>query len=493
MSEHAMLPLFVPGDCIDRYELVYPIAQGGMGSVWAARLRSMSSFERLFAIKVMLPQFAHDRALRAMLLDEGRVAAGILHPNVAQVLDVGEHAGNVYLVMEWIDGDSIRAIHRIISREGEQIPLGVVLRVAADACAGLHAAHELRDRSGELLEVVHRDVSPQNILVTVSGAVKLIDFGVVKARGRAQEETSIGSIKGKLRYMAPEQARGLFIDRRADVWGMGAVLHYLLTGEPPYREANDAAVVDALLSGKARKPLPASVPPAVRAIVDRALALDVEKRLSSCLAMKEALEEAADALGVKATTGAVEEFYVTHMADSIHVRRASLARGIEAVEQRTFVRNMISTVDASEAITRTGTDPDVTVLENVLSVPRPAPRTRAWPLRAAASGLVVVALTAIAWRGLPSGEAPGAGAAELAASSAASVAVTPDATGTAPPAAPAALSAGASAPPARPVAGAPATHPIRAPRPSSAPARRPAAAVKPRPVDPELTVLDSRK
>ena len=305
-----------------------------MGSIWAARLRSMSRFERLFAVKVMLPEFAADATFRTMLLDEGRIAAGILHPNVAQVLDVGQHATGIYLVMEWIDGDTLQRLHNAAARGGKRVPLPVVMRIVADVCAGLHAAHELRDRGGQLLEVVHRDVSPNNIIVTSSGSVKLIDFGIAKARDRAQEETTNGEVKGKLRYMSPEQAQGKSVDRRADIWSLGAVLHFLLTGEPPYARGSEAAALYALVQGVPLKPLPATVPVSVAAIVERALQRDPSARFQTALEMKEALEAAGDELGVRATTASVEAYYAGLMGGYVTARREALEQAIEAVSRR---------------------------------------------------------------------------------------------------------------------------------------------------------------
>jgi serine/threonine-protein kinase len=382
-----------------------------MGSIWAARLRSMSSFERLFAIKVMLPEFANDEAFRAMLLDEGRIAASLLHPNVAQVLDVGEHAGAIYLAMEWIDGDTLQHLHQAAAARSPRLPLGIVLRILADACAGLHAAHELRDRRGELLDVVHRDVSPHNIVVTTSGTVKLIDFGIAKARGRAQQETCEGEVKGKLRYMAPEQAQGKPLDRRADIWAMGAVLHFALTGEPPYSKGSDAAALYALVTGKARDPLPPSTPSYVAAIVDQALALDPAARFPTAHSMKEALEASAAALGVKATTAAVEAFYMSQMRRRVAERRATLDRAISLVGKRTPKVPIKSSagappiaIEPEPAVTSTAAPwiapsppRNVTPLAGTRSLPEQEAHVRrptAWLTAACAGAVVLLA----AWR-----------------------------------------------------------------------------------------------
>src|SRR5713101_494176 len=197
-----------PGYKLDRYELLCPIASGGMATVWLARLRSKHGFEKLFAIKTIKTDLIHDMRFQEMFLDEARIASGIQHPNVAQILDLGEQDDVLYIIMEWVDGESLAKIRKLASKRGTPVPLGFALRIMADACAGLHAAHQLRDVRGKSLGVVHRDVSPQNILISAAGSVRVIDFGIAKATSRSAGETKSGIIKGKIHYMAPEQAKG---------------------------------------------------------------------------------------------------------------------------------------------------------------------------------------------------------------------------------------------------------------------------------------------
>src|ERR1017187_9688696 len=157
-------PLLRPGDRLDRYELLCPIASGGMATVWLARLRGKRGFEKLFAVKTIRTELVDDARFQEMFLDEARIASGIQHPNVAQILDLGEQDDVLFIVMEWVDGDSLAKIRKLLAKRDAKLPIGIVLRVIADACGGLHAAHELRDDRGEPLEIVHRDVSPHNIL-----------------------------------------------------------------------------------------------------------------------------------------------------------------------------------------------------------------------------------------------------------------------------------------------------------------------------------------
>jgi serine/threonine-protein kinase len=171
-------PLLQPGDKAGRYELLLPIAQGGMGAVWVARLKLDNGFEKLFAVKTLLTHLADQSVFRDMFLDEARIAAGIAHPNVAQILDLGDEPDLLFLVMEWVEGESLHALARGAKAKGEKLPYGVLLRVLADASLGLHAVHEHADRDGRCLHIVHRDVSPHNVLISTRGVTKLIDFGV---------------------------------------------------------------------------------------------------------------------------------------------------------------------------------------------------------------------------------------------------------------------------------------------------------------------------
>ena len=324
MGDTAMVPLFHPGMRLDRYELLCPLAQGGMGAVWLARYAGKFGFARLVVVKLMLPQYAQDENMRAMFIDEARIAASIDHPNVVATIDVGEEDGLLFLVMNWVDGDSLSRLVKQVTQNRERVLAGVVLKIAADVCAGLHAAHEQRDPSGELRGVVHRDVSPQNILLATNGRAMLIDFGIAKANKRIAEETAIGRAKGKLSYMSPEQARTDKVDRRADIFSVGAVLYELFAGFPPFERENDVQTLTRLTRGGPATPLPKGTPPAVQSVVMRALALDPGARYQTAADLGDAIVVAMHEIGAPTTDNEVARYADEYLS----VRRgAASARG----------------------------------------------------------------------------------------------------------------------------------------------------------------------
>jgi len=324
---------FVAGYRLDRYELLYPIAEGGMAAVWLARLLGKHGFEKLVAVKTILPTYADDPRFRKMFLDEATIASRIEHANVAQILDLGEHEGSLYLVMDWVDGESLSKLERAAERANVAIPTAIVLKIVADACAGLDAAHELTDAGGQPLGVVHRDVSPQNILVTTKGAVKVIDFGIAKARDRSAEETASGAFKGKLHYMAPEQALGKPLDRRADVWAVGAVLYRLLTRRPVYEAENQRQAFQRLASSEPPPALPRRFPRALANVVSQALAFDPSERYASCAALEAALETVMRNATLSATSAEVGAFVSQYLGDQLEARRHAVALAMQTTNE----------------------------------------------------------------------------------------------------------------------------------------------------------------
>lgn len=318
--------MLAPGSRIDAYELVAVLGEGGMAQVWTARRRGAHGFEKLLALKVIHSRLLDDERFRAMFLDEARITAAIHHPNVAQVFDLGESEDLLYLVMEYVDGDSLAALvtSNAATNEKRTAPLDVALVVTRDVLAGLHAAHTLEDEGGVSRGVVHRDVSPQNVLLGVRGEVKLIDFGIAIARERLAGETVDGSVKGKLHFMAPEQARQKPLGPTADVFATGAMLHAMLTGRAPFAGANEAETLRGLLSG-APPAIPESIPAPVRAVIAKAIAFDARDRFPTAHAMKVAVDAALDAVlpGARPDLGA---WVLANLSPKARARREEAAR-----------------------------------------------------------------------------------------------------------------------------------------------------------------------
>ncbi|MBI5534443.1 MAG: serine/threonine protein kinase [Deltaproteobacteria bacterium] len=356
-------PELEPGTFLDRYELLSVVARGGMGSVWLARLAGKHGFEKLVAVKTILPYYAADPLFRSMLLDEARIASGIVHPNVAQTIDLGEQDDVLYTVMEWMEGDSLRALLRRFEESGSTLPLGISLRVVADACAGLHAAHEVLGPDGSPAGIVHRDVSPHNILITSGGVSKLIDFGIAKARGRVAEETSPGNIKGKIGYMAPEQAIGAEVDRRADIWGLGATLYHAVAGKPAYGGENQAIALHKLLSHTPAPALDDSVPAPVRAIIAKAMAPEVEARFPTAADMGRAIDDAMRQTRLAPSHADVAAFYAEHMGDAIRKRQRAIEQGLRSAAKR-HARDQQSAEESNASVA----DPSSSVIASSVTV-----------------------------------------------------------------------------------------------------------------------------
>ena len=275
---------------IGRYQILGTLGAGGMAEVLLGRLVGPSGFERLVVVKRILPHLAGRRAFVDMFLDEARVVAQIRHPNVVTVHELGNEDGELFLVMEYLDGESAGGLLRRLSVKRERLPFAVAAYVVAEACAGLHAAHELTSPTGESLHVVHRDVSPQNVFVTYSGAVKVLDFGIALA-GDRQTRTEAGQIKGKFEYMSPEQWREEPLDRRADVFALGIVLYELSTGHRLFRRATHLETLEAICEAPIPKPstLVPDYPPLLERVCMRALERNREDRYATAADMRREL------------------------------------------------------------------------------------------------------------------------------------------------------------------------------------------------------------
>jgi eukaryotic-like serine/threonine-protein kinase len=293
---------------VGKYELRGRIASGGMATVHLGRLVGLAGFSRTVAIKRLHPHLAQDQEFSAMFLDEARLAARVRHPNVVPVLDVVSAGGEILIVMEYVRGVTLASLVRATMTEGSRpsrdeptklpaLPLDVASTIITGVLHGLQAAHDAKDDAGHALHIVHRDVSPQNVLVGLDGVARVLDFGVAKAEGRLNT-TREGTVKGKLAYMPPEQLRGS-VDRRTDVYSAAVVLWEALTLKRLFTGDGEAEILTALLTAEIEPPsrYAAHVPPALDAIVLKALSRSPEQRFASARDMALAVEEVVPPAG----------------------------------------------------------------------------------------------------------------------------------------------------------------------------------------------------
>jgi serine/threonine-protein kinase len=278
------------GERIGSYVVTAPLKSGGMASLYLARKQGPAGFARHVGVKVIHPHLAADPTFVQMFIEEAKLSARIEHPNVVHVEDLAHDRGTYFLAMEYVQGCTLGRLVGALRKSHRRLTPPMAVAIAVALCDGLHAAHETRDDEGELLGVVHRDVSPQNVLLAFAGHVKLIDFGIAKARGRSLHSVT-GTIRGKLRYMPPEQAHGREVDRRSDVFALSVVLWEMLTGRRCFDAKSDLAVLDMV-----RNPRPAppsefapEVTPALDAAVLAALAASPEDRPPTALAFRASL------------------------------------------------------------------------------------------------------------------------------------------------------------------------------------------------------------
>lgn len=274
------------------YRLLFRLASGGMGTVHVARHGGAHGFERLVVVKRIHPHLCDNRDFVEMFLDEARMASQIRHPNVVPVDDVVAANAEIFLVQPYIEALSLAALLALARAADERLPVEVVGRILHDTLAGLDGAHSARDLRGELLEIVHRDVSPHNVLVGTDGTSRLIDFGIARA-ARRLTVTKTGTLKGKIPYMAPEHLRRGAVDRRADVYAAGVVLYEALTGRRPFRGEDEAETLLSILIGEPEPPSSiVALPPEVDAVVAKALDGAPDNRYPTAATMAEALAHA---------------------------------------------------------------------------------------------------------------------------------------------------------------------------------------------------------
>jgi tRNA A-37 threonylcarbamoyl transferase component Bud32 len=324
----AVAPLAGAGQRIGRYEPIRRLAVGGMAEIYLARLPGVGieGFGKLVVLKRILPQHALDPELLRMFVDEARLSATLTHPHITQVHDVGSDGDSPFFAMEYVHGanlrELLRAHARAAGRAGAPLELAHAIGIVAAAADGLHYAHERVGPRGEPLGIVHRDVSPSNVLVSYDGAVKVSDFGIAKwayQRTRTQE----GTLKGKFAYMSPEQCRGRNVDRRSDVFALGTILYELTTGTAPFSGESDLEILNWIATGVATPPAwPADAseyPAALSAIVMRALAPDPASRFPTMQALQVALEGFARQASLPVSTvalgGLMHDLFAEELAE----------------------------------------------------------------------------------------------------------------------------------------------------------------------------------
>jgi serine/threonine-protein kinase len=370
-----------------------------MAEVFAAKLQGPAGFEKDVAVKRILPRLAHDPIFLERFLNEARLAARLSHPNIVQIFELGHDGTDHYIVMEAVRGKSLRALQERLDEVHEVMPANVAVHIAQGLCAGL--AH-----ADEQLKLIHRDVSPHNVLLSFDGAVKLIDFGIARVRS-GDQLTQVGQVLGKVRYLSPEQAQNKPLDARADIFAVGVVLYEMLTGRHPFNGKDPEQIMRRLTSGR-RKPLRELAPdvsPELEAVVDKALAVDVEKRFESAREMGAALARASASIpgGSHDVEALLRRTFPDDVSRAWPVFDESRADGAEhTATQNVRPREIaISSEPSGEAEPTTVVVDDGPTLDHAASPPR---SSRTWLLPAAGAALLIVVGAAVV---VSSGPDPG--------------------------------------------------------------------------------------
>jgi eukaryotic-like serine/threonine-protein kinase len=382
-----------------RYEILRHLASGGMAEVHLARTLGVGGFERYVVVKTILPERAKDPAFVAMFLDEARLSAQLHHQNIAQVFDVGEDGGALYFAMEYVHGENLLAVLQAATAARRQVPTEHALAIIVGAAAGLDYAHAKVGPDREPLGLIHRDVSPSNLIVAYDGTVKVVDFGVAKASTRATRTRS-GTVKGKLAYMSPEQCRALEIDRRSDVFSLGTVLYELTTLSRLFDYPSDYDTMNALVSGVVQPPSERrpDYPVDLEPIVMRCLAKDPADRWQSAGALLEAVEDLARTHGLVLSPRALGR-YMTELFGE----RPEPWLDPDRIE--TTIRPSPNAVPVTVATIESVASPDAAAVAqapvsvSAASAAVDAPRRRRWPIAvgvAAIAGAGIAAMLALA-------------------------------------------------------------------------------------------------
>ena len=313
-----------------KYTLIRKLATGGMAELFLAIQKSVAGFEKLLVIKRILPAMNQDRAFIEMLLHEARIAATLSHPNIVQIFDVGQYDGQYFIAMEHVHGEDLRSIVRQMKKKDVlEFPLEHALAIVLGMCAGLSYAHEKHELDGSALNIVHRDISPQNVVVTFTGDVKIVDFGIAKSDTRIGEQTKSGKLKGKVPYMSPEQARGESIDARSDVFSTGVMLFELTTGKRLFKGTSEYETLRLICEREYPRPsdIRSDYPPDLEPIVMRALAKDANDRYQSAREMQADLEDFVRRHQVAVSHIALNQFMQSLFEDKLAMQKEALLQG----------------------------------------------------------------------------------------------------------------------------------------------------------------------
>lgn len=333
-----------------KYLLLHKLAEGGMAEVFLARQSGLEGFEKPVVIKRILPRYSDEPRFVEMFLNEARVAARLTHPALVHIYELGQIDGQYYIAMEFVHGEDLRALVETAEQQERRPPAAIACRIVADTLGGLHYAHTRTGKDGQPLGLVHRDVSPQNVLVTYEGGVKLVDFGIAKATQAEQgaNQTQVGLLKGKYAYMSPEQCRGQALDARSDIFSVGILLWELVAWRRLFRRGTDLATLVAVVED----PIPtleqagAHPPPELSRIVMRALARSPDERYPSAQAMQADLEALIRAQGWEADSIRLQRYVREVCADRLAQQTEAMREaGVGSIE------DLLARVDEHTRIT----------------------------------------------------------------------------------------------------------------------------------------------
>lgn len=357
-----------------RYRLIAELGQGGMADVFLAA----SPDRQVVVIKQL--RTGSDNHLVTMFLDEVKLAARLQHPNIVKTFEVVQQGPRTFMVMEYLDGPSLSRLRRAAMKNGKRLPLWYELKIIREALRGLHAAHELRNDQGALLNVVHRDFTPQNVMTTFAGDVKIVDFGVAKVLDQ-QSQTTAGMFKGKLSYSPPEQLLGQQIDRRADVFAAGVLLFEAVTGDSPWAGKTNGAITHALSSGNIPRLIERpDAPPELAAIVDQAMAVDPDDRYPTAEALREALDAFVKEQEYEVEQADLSTFVSAQLADTRERTRVTVESRLKILETLPSADTLAGTLPSLEG----GAPPEAKVvgrsLPHLMTSEAPPDTGQSWRL-----------------------------------------------------------------------------------------------------------------